>query len=130
MKRFSSNQVGDAGELYTVRYLKKKGYKILERNFSCKTGEMDIIAADREYILFVEVKTRRVDSVTLPSDAVDYVKQKKLLKTASFYLQSHKSALQPRFDVAEVYIYPDGCKLEHIHYIAHAFIQEGDYASF
>lgn len=130
MQLFSSKKAGNTGESYTVRYLKKKGCKILERNFSCKTGEIDIIAADREYILFVEVKTRRSGSVILPCEAVDRGKQNKLLKTAAFYLQNHPSALQPRFDIAEVYICPERYKLKHIHYIEHAFMQEGDYASF
>lgn len=119
---------GNFGEDLTEKYLRKKKYKILDRNYSCKYGEIDIIACNKQYILFVEVKTRSENYIYTPSEAVTKSKQLKLLKTATLYLKYNNFNLQPRFDVCEVFIFSN--KKPEINYIENAFMQEGDYATF
>lgn len=93
---------GAAGEVLAARFLRNKGYTILSANYRCRHGEIDIIASDRSYIAFVEVKTRQEDSMYAPREAVTVAKQRRLIKTAALYLSRYPSALQPRFDVIEV----------------------------
>ncbi len=119
---------GNYGEDLAEKYLKKNKCKILDRNYSCKLGEIDIIACNKQYILFVEVKTRGENYIFTPSEAVTKSKQIKLLKTATHYLMNNKINLQPRFDVCEVYLFAN--KKPEINYIENAFMQEGDYATF
>lgn len=83
----STKQVGDSGENLACEYLKKQGYKILGRNYRIRGGEIDIIAQDQEYLVFVEVKTRWTHEYGLPSESMTPWKIKFLLKTARFYLQ-------------------------------------------
>lgn len=94
---------GVVGEIVASRFLREKGYDVLTANYRCRFGEIDIIARDGDYIVFVEVKTRGENAIFTPREAVTLSKQKKLLKTASFFMQAHKTKLQPRFDVIEVY---------------------------
>ncbi len=128
MKLTKSKATGNFGEKLTENYLKKHKYKILARNYSCKSGEIDIIACNKQYIIFVEVKTRSENYIYTPSEAVTKSKQLKLLKTATYYLKQNNIELQPRFDVSEVYVFAN--KDPEINYIENAFIQEGDYAFF
>ncbi len=93
---------GAAGEAIAARFLRDKKYRILAANYRCRFGEVDIIAADRSYIAFVEVKTRRADALYTPREAVTAAKRRRLLQTAAVYLQYNPSDLQPRFDVIEV----------------------------
>lgn len=93
---------GPAGERYAARMLKKLGYKVIARNFRSRFGEIDIIAENRQYIIFVEVKTRKRDSMVSPLEAVTYSKQRKIILTAEAFLRSCPTNLQPRFDVAAV----------------------------
>lgn len=120
--------IGDKGEEFTAKFLKKNKYKIIERNYSCKLGEIDIIAEDKEYLLFVEVKTRQEGQMLEPRYSVDKKKQQKILRTASYYLQNNKNKKQPRFDIAEVIVNNEG-KMS-INYLENAFWQEGNYAPF
>lgn len=110
-KRTRKRKIGDKGEDLACNYLKEKGYVICERNFSCKTGEIDIIAADipRGTLCFVEVKTRKNTDFGLPCQAVNYKKQQKLKRTAEYFLLTRKefSGMQPRMDIAEI-IYSSG----------------------
>lgn len=78
---------GNKGEDLACRYLQKQGYKILERNYRIRGGEVDIIAQDGQYMVFVEVKTRWSHDYGLPIEAMTAWKVKYLLKTAKFYLQ-------------------------------------------
>ena len=110
---------GDAGEERAVRWLKRRRYNILERNYSCRWGEIDIIAQKGDVLCFVEVKTREVGSYGRPAEAVDSRKQQRILKTANVYLACHPCDLQPRFDVAE--IVTSGGKCSEINYIENAF---------
>lgn len=127
---FTAKEIGNKGESYAVKFLKKKKYKILERNYSKKYGEIDIIAKDKEYIIFVEVKTRHENPMTSPVDAVDKRKQKRIIKTAAAYLAENRLDAYCRFDVCEVFVNSDNLKLISINYIKNAFKQEGDYAPY
>ncbi len=119
---------GDKGEDFAVKFLKRNKYKIVERNFYCKFGEIDIIAENNKFILFIEVKTRQEGQMLEPRYSVDTKKQQRLFKTASFYINFHKTKKQPRFDIAEVIVNNNGEMS--INYLKNAFWQEGDYAAF
>lgn len=121
MKKFSTKNIGKIGEEYTVKFLEKKKYKILERNYSKRFGEIDIIAENKNYIVFVEVKTRHKDSMTSAADAVNRQKQIRIIKTASLYLAENETEKFCRFDVCEVYVNSDNLKLFDINYIEAAF---------
>ena len=101
------NGVGAWGEKQAAKYLKRKGYRILERNYSCRLGEIDLIAANREYLVFVEVKLRKSDAFARAAEFVDWRKQNRLRSTAELWLSLHETELQPRFDVVEIYA-PEG----------------------
>lgn len=121
MKKFSTQNIGEKGEEYTVKFLEKKKYKILERNYRKRYGEIDIIAENKNYIVFVEVKTRHKDSMTSAADAVNRQKQIRIIKTASLYLAENETEKFCRFDVCEVYVNSDNLKLVDINYIEAAF---------
>lgn len=100
-----TQNVGRFGEDEAEKYLKQKGYKILERNFSCKRGEIDIIALDKGVIVFVEIKARVSLKYGLPSEAVTENKLKHIYKTAEYYLYKRNLLNEnTRIDVIEVYI--------------------------
>lgn len=81
------NTTGKHGENIASKYLEELGYKIIERNFRIKGGEIDIIAQDKEYLVFIEVKTRYSHNFGLPIESITPWKVKFLLKTAQFYIQ-------------------------------------------
>lgn len=93
---------GAAGEVLAARFLRDRGYDILAANYRTRLGEIDIIAADKQYIAFVEVKTRNDTAIYAPREAVTREKQRRILRTAARFLQQHPTHLQPRFDVVEV----------------------------
>lgn len=94
-----SNVTGKIGEKYAEKHLKKNKYKIMEKNFHSRFGEIDIIASKEQYIVFVEVKTRDVNAIYNAVEAVTYSKRQKIIKTAQIYLKYKVTSLQPRFDV-------------------------------
>lgn len=107
--------IGKSGEDIAVEYLIKKGYKVIERNFYCKTGEIDIIALNNEYLVFVEVKTRSSTEYGVPSEAVTKRKLEHIYRTAKYYVYTRN--LQDefiRFDVIEVYFKNSQYKVNHI----------------
>ena len=107
--------IGKLGEDVAERYLKQKGYKILARNFSCKQGELDIIAENSGFLVFFEVKTRSNFLYGTPADAVDKNKIKHIIKVAKYYLHIHGWENRfIRFDVIEVYIDKGLAKVHHI----------------
>lgn len=117
-----SSVKGKNGETLIANYLKKQGYIVVERNFHSRFGEIDIIAENEQYILFVEVKMRKQDSLVNPAEAVDAVKQQKIMMTAEIYLSRAFCELQPRFDVAEVTVFETKGREEYkINYIENAF---------
>jgi len=101
------NGIGAWGENLAAKYLKKEGYRILERNYSCRFGEIDLIASDRAYLVFVEVKLRKSDAFARAAEFVDFRKQNRLRMAAELWLSQHETELQPRFDVVEIYA-PEG----------------------
>ncbi len=107
---------GDYGEDLACRLLVKKGYSLIERNFACKMGEIDIIASDGKELAFVEVKTRKRTDFGLPCEAVDSKKQARLLKTAQFYLKIHPwlDVMQPCMDIIEILIKGDDVFARHL----------------
>ena len=110
---------GKIGELETARFLRKKGYNITAANFRSRFGEIDIVAENKKNICFVEVKARAPGQMFSPSTAVTLAKQKKIMSTANVFLSQYPTALQPRFDIAEV-ICEDG-KVIDINLIENAF---------
>lgn len=92
---------GDIGEEIACQHLKKQKYKILERNYKNKIGEIDIIAQKKKEVVFVEVKYRSDDCFGLPSEAVGKSKQHKIRLVAEEFLSSHKFE-DIRFDVIEI----------------------------
>ncbi len=109
--------LGKQGEDLAVKFLKKKGYRILDRNFYTSRGELDIVAYDGENIVFAEVKTRKSENFARPEYAVNYTKQNHLRKAALLWLSKNYPIKPPpcRFDVISVLI-KDGEKplIEHI----------------
>ncbi len=95
-------KVGLEGENKVASFLRKKGYFIVKRNFQCRYGEIDIIAEKEEYIVFVEVKTRKQNSLVSPAEAVNVFKQRRISLTANDYIIKTECQKQPRFDVALV----------------------------
>lgn len=112
-------QFGNYGEELAAEYLMKKGYTIVERNHRNRYAEIDIISNFENYIVFVEVKTRKNCYFGRPSEAVDYRKQQKIVRLANNYI-NYKSLhyKQPRFDIIEVI--SDG-KLVKVNHLENAF---------
>ena len=95
--------LGKEGERVAERYLKKKGYKLVERNYRCAVGELDLIVLDRRVIVFVEVKTRTGSGFGSPLEAVEFRKQHKMIQTAQFFLTAKNlNQREARFDVVGV----------------------------
>ena len=92
--------IGDAGEDFAVDILEEKGYLILDRNYSCKSGEIDIIAKDDDTFVFVEVKTRKNSEYGRPSEFVDFKKQRRIRSSALTFLKT--DAVNIRFDIFEI----------------------------
>jgi putative endonuclease len=101
--RNSTKETGRRGEEIADAYLKKKGYRIRERNYRCPVGEIDIIALDGDEVVFVEVKSRKSDDFGEPEAAVDARKQAKLSRIALNYINEHNlNDRNARFDVVAV----------------------------
>ena len=122
-----NKRLGDIGEKTAIEYLKKQGYHIFETNFKCKQGEIDIIAADNDTIVFVEVKTRSSDAYGQPSEAVNYYKRRKIVQVALAYLTQRKLFnWMSRFDIVEI-ITDHTDKIISINLIKNAFEYNGKY---
>ena len=117
-----NNLTGAWGEALAAEYLRKKRYRILATNYRCRFGEIDLIAANRKYLVFVEVKLRKSDSFAFAFEYVDSRKQDRIRTTASVYLSEISTDLQPRFDVIEIYA-PEGTETKNprIHHMEDAF---------
>ena len=95
--------LGQQGEDIAVKYLKKRKYKILEKNYKCKIGEIDIITKKKDILCFVEVKTRSNKNFGLAKEAVNFTKQEKIRKIAAFYMKNNNiKDIQIRFDVVAI----------------------------
>lgn len=97
-------KLGDWGEGQAAAYLERRGYTVLARNWHCRYGELDIVAANGTYLAFVEVKTRKDSRFMAAREAVDFRKQQRIVRAAEQWLLEHpEEERQVRFDVAEVY---------------------------
>lgn len=116
---------GREAEAQCAKFLRSKGYEILSMNYTCRGGEIDIVAAQRTtrgifrrtvtgYIAFVEVKQRTSRAFGEAREAVDRRKQQRIKLAAKMYLSEHDTELQPRFDVMEVYPGDGGPVINHI----------------
>ncbi len=105
----SKIQTGKMGENIAADYLKKEGYRIVQRNYRCVFGEIDIVAIDRNVIAFVEVRSRKSDNYGCPQESVGHSKKIKISKIALNYLKEKQlDDCRARFDVAAVKILPEG----------------------
>ncbi len=96
--------IGDGNEDLAINYLISQGLKIITRNFRCRQGEIDIIARDKEYLCFIEVKFRKNFHFGQPQEAVNISKQRKISKVSRFYLYSKNLSFDTpiRYDVIAV----------------------------
>ncbi len=99
--------LGRWGEATAARYLEDQGYSIVERGFRCRFGEIDIIVQSSEALVFCEVKTRRRETFGTPQEMVSWSKQKRLIKTAGWYLNQYAWEGELRFDVIAI-LAPEG----------------------
>ena len=111
---------GKWGEAFALEFLKKKGYTAVAEGYRSRFGEIDLIVKNRDFLVFVEVKLRKNASFALAREYVGYQKQRKLRATASLWLASHSTQLQPRFDVIEIYKPEETAKPQIVH-IENAF---------
>ncbi len=106
-------RTGREGEAIAVRYLEKEGYRVVERNYRCVFGEMDIVARDGRTCVFVEVKSRKSERFGDPGLAVDRRKQRKMSSVAMCYLKEKRLLGRPsRFDVVTVLFTPQETRVE------------------
>ena len=111
--KMQKKELGKKGEEIAIRFLKKKGYRILEKNYVCKMGEMDIIAREKDTLAFIEVKTRTSTTFGPPQLAVNLTKQMQLSKVALYFLKEKKlEDVKARFDVVAILLRPTGEEIE------------------
>ena len=117
-----SRLLGRWGEALAAEHLRRAGYQVLAANWRSRFGEIDLIAADQNYLCFVEVKLRKSAAFGGAGEFVDRRKQDKLRATAELCLSRYPTRLQPRFDVVEVYA-PQGTdtKAPRVRHIENAF---------
>ena len=98
---------GAWGEMQAAEYLRRKRYRLVAKNFRLRGGEIDLIAETKDYIVFIEVKTRRDHAFAEAREYVDARKRDRIRTAAALWLANHETERQPRIDVIEVYA-PDG----------------------
>lgn len=100
--------LGDYGERAARRYLRRRGYKIVKKNFVADSHEIDIIATDKETLVFVEVKTRTLGKINpnepRPASSVTPEKQRSIIRAATVYAAYYPTPKKKRFDIIEVYV--------------------------
>ena len=116
------NLGGPWGEALAAEFLRKKRYTIVAAGYRSRFGEIDLIAKNKQYLVFVEVKLRKTEDFASAREYVNRRKQDKIRITASVYLSQNPTALQPRFDVIEIYA-PEGHQTENpvINHLEDAF---------
>jgi putative endonuclease len=106
-------ELGRKGEDLALRFLKKRGYRIIEQNYVCKMGEMDLIAKEKDTLVFIEVKTRTSMDFGPPQLAVTSWKQRQLSKVALYFLKEKKiEDVKARFDVVAILLTAGGEEIE------------------
>lgn len=113
------NNKGKLWEIEAYNFLRKKHYRLIEANYSCRFGEIDLIVENKKYICFVEVKQRDASSIAQPREFVDSAKQSRLISAAQLYIAANNPQKQPRFDVIE--IYTSNNKINSIKHLENAF---------
>lgn len=100
----NKRKTGAQYEQLAALLLERQGYRILERNFRCRQGEIDMIALDGEYLVFLEIKYRKDDRMGTGAEAVDALKQARIIRCARYYRMRHPeyAAVPCRFDVVSV----------------------------
>ena len=116
----NTRERGKWGEALALEYLNNKSYTTVAEGWRSRFGEIDLIVKNREYIVFVEVKLRKNSNFAYAREYVGKAKQGKIRATASLWLSSHRTKLQPRFDVIEIYA-PDEAATPEILHIENAF---------
>lgn len=112
---YKKHETGIIGENMAERYLRNLGYEIIQRNFYCRQGEIDIIAKDKNELVFIEVKTRTNITYGKPAEAVNNIKQKHIYDATKYYLyKNYINDIYVRFDVIEVYLSNRKAKINHI----------------
>lgn len=118
LEEMSSRQIGEKGEEIAAKYLIKRGYKIIQTNWTCQIGEVDIVAQDGDNVVLVEVKTRRIlnkDDSIMPELAVNKAKQEKYRTLALMYAALHTALTSIRFDVVAInLVAPSTASLRHL----------------
>ncbi len=115
------NLLGNQGEKYAAKYLKKQGYQILSRQYRNRFGEIDLIAVDGNVLVFIEVKTRRSDYQGKPEEAVTPKKQGQIRRVALSYMKKKNLEGTPfRFDVVSL-LWPESSKIPELKHIKNAF---------
>ena len=104
----SRRELGDSGEKLACGALKKKGYRILEKNYRCRYGEIDIIAKHKGSLVFIEVRSKTGDSFGSPEESVTSQKKQRLISTAMDYLNGHPDS-PPDWRIDFVAIEMDAC---------------------
>lgn len=113
----ASDRLGPRGEKLGARFLRRLGYRIIKRNYRCVAGEIDIVAGDRDTLVFVEVKTRRSDEAGDPENAVNAHKQGQITRAARFFIaESRAERVACRFDVLAI-VFPESGRAEVTHFI-------------
>ena len=111
---------GKWGEGVALDFLKRQRYTVVATGWRSRFGEIDIIVKDSKYVVFVEVKLRKNADFAQAREFVGKAKQRKIISTAQLWLSMHRTSLQPRFDVIEVYALDEAAQPEVIH-IENAF---------
>jgi putative endonuclease len=121
--------LGSGGERLAARYLRRHGYRILERSYRCSLGEIDLVARRDQLYVFVEVKTRRSDQHGEPWTAVDKRKQRQVTRAAVFYLKANAALdVAVRFDVIGITWPPGWFARPRIEHFESAFQAEGPWS--
>ena len=110
----TTKEIGDRGEAVALTYLADKGYNILERNYRYQKAEVDIIAGNADFIVIVEVKTRKQNSLTAPEDSVNQKKQQLLISAAQHYIEENDLDKEARFDIISIIYSGDEYQIKHI----------------
>lgn len=123
--------LGERGEDYAARYLKRKGYKIIALRDRSRLGEIDIVAVEGRTVVFVEVKTRAAEEKGTPEEAVNREKQERLTKAALAFLRRHDllGNCSARFDVISL-VWPEGQKRPELRHFENAFSPAGNFQMF
>ena len=116
---YNNVEVGSYGQKLAERYISDEGFHIIERNFRCRSGEIDLVARDGDYIVFIEVKYRRSLEYGYPCEAVGYHKQRHIKRVAQYYIMIKNLNNQDfRFDILEII---DNAENPEINLIKNAF---------